>query len=154
MDFRQLATGVTVFLTPFFPYLILGTGGVAKKVEEKFGEATFGKAKSIWNEIHGIVKSDRKMLSASDGMADNPDDEDYQVIFSKALAKQLESTPTLARDLISLMKDDKAVQKVLIEQESKVKNIHQYLEETGEQEIVVRESQTGIIIQEQYGTDD
>lgn len=149
MDIKQIATDVTVFLTPFLPYLILGAGEAAKEVGKKFGQATWEKAQSLWNKIKNSAQDDPKLNRAILTLAEDPDDEDFQLILAKSLAKQLEVSPKLATELLNLMKDDKAVQTILIEHGSKVKDIHQRLSKSGRQETTVRGSQTGDITQEQ-----
>ena len=149
MDFRQIATEVTVFMTPFFPYLMLGAEGVAKEIGEKFGESAWDKAKSLWDRIRNITNSDPKLNSATIGLAEDPNDNDYRLIFAKSLAKQLEKSPELANDLIDLMKNDESIQRILVEQGGKVKDIYQRLSLPGKQEAIIRGSEAGNITQEQ-----
>jgi hypothetical protein len=149
MDFNKMATEVTVFLTPFLPYLVPAVEATAKEAGKKFGEAAWTKAKSLWGRLNDVAQRDAKVNSAVTGLAEDPTDEDYQLIFAKALAKQIEAAPELATALVSLMKDDQAVQRVLIEQGSRVKNIHQRLSKAGVQETTVRGSAAGHITQEQ-----
>lgn len=150
MDFNQISTEVTVFLTPFLPYLVLAGEATAKEVGKKFGEAAWSKAKSLWGKLADVAQRDSKINSAVTGLADDPTDEDYQLILVKALAKQLEAAPELATALVSLMKDDQAVQKVIVENKSKVKNIRQSLSTTGIQKATVSGvSEAGDITQQQ-----
>jgi hypothetical protein len=150
MDLKKLATDVIVFLTPFFPYLVLGGEAAAKEAGKKLGEAAWTKAMSLWDKIRSLGRDNAKLSKTIELLAEDPGDEDTQFILAKSLAKQLESSPELATDLISIIKDDKAVQVILVEHGSKVKDVHQRLiSETGEQKIIVRGSQTRNITQEQ-----
>jgi len=150
MDLAKLATDAIVFLTPFFPYLVLGGEAAAKEAGKELGEAAWKKAMSLWDKIKSLGEDSAKLSKTIELLAEDPDDEDTQFILAKSLAEQLESSPELASDLISIIKGDKAVQVVLVEYGSKVKDIHQRLiSETGEQRIVVRGSQTKNIKQEQ-----
>ena len=139
MDFVKLATDVTVFLTPFFPYLILAGEEAAKEAGKKFGSTAWEKAASLWNSIKNFSKGDIKMKRTVESLAEDPDDEDFQLILAKLLAKQFELSPELATELINRMKDDKAIQTVIIENESKAKNIYQRLSKGGVQKTVVRD---------------
>lgn len=149
MDIRQLATDMAVFLTPFLPYLILGSEEVAKEIGKKFGQTTLEKAKTLWEKIKKPAKNDPKLQSAIVNLAEDPNDEDFQLILVKSLARLFETSPELATELIGIMKDDKAVQSVLVEYGSRVKDIRQRLSKTGKQEVTVRDSHTGNITQEQ-----
>jgi len=41
MNFSSLATNIIVFLTPFLPYLVLGSEEVIKELGKKFGEVAW-----------------------------------------------------------------------------------------------------------------
>jgi len=144
MDFKGLATDITVFLTPFFPYLILASEATIKEVGKRFGEAAWEKAKAMWSKIEkpnlsGVAKA----------LAEDPNDEDFQITLAKLLVKRLEASPELATELMDMIQGDKAVQVILVEHGSEVKNIHQRLAKTGRQETTVRGSRVGDVIQEQ-----
>lgn len=149
MDFKQLATNISLFLAPFLPYLISGGEEAIKVVGKKLGESSWEKAKILWRKINIFVKDDPKLKGVSIALAEEPQDQDFQVAFAKLLVTQLENLPELADELFDLMKDDQSVQKVLIDQHSKVKNIFQRLSQSGSQEIVIRSSQAEDINQEQ-----
>lgn len=149
MDIKQLATEIAVFMSPFLPYLVPVGEAAGKEVGKKLGEAAWERAKSLWVKLQSLLQSDSKLDSAVVGLAEDPNDEDYQLILARSLANQLEASPELASELMNLIKNDKAVQEILVEQGSKVKDIHQRLSRTGRQEATVRGSQTGNITQEQ-----
>ena len=150
MEFKQLAANVSVFLTPFLPYLVSASEAMAEEVGKKFGEAAWKKAKFLWSKIKNLVSRDSKLENAANGLSEDPEDEDYRLIFVKSLTKQLEKLPELANELVALIKDDKSIQKILIEQEVTVNDILQRLSRPGEQETIVRgKSQVGNITQKQ-----
>jgi hypothetical protein len=145
MNFARLATDITVFLAPFFPYLISGGEEAVKEIGKKFGEIAWKKAQALWSKIRNP-----NLEGVAMALAEDPNDEDFLVALAKLLTKHLEASPELAAELMSTMKEDKAVQKVLIGQGSKAKDIIQRLSKTGKQETIVRkESQVGSITQEQ-----
>ncbi|MFX0206717.1 MAG: hypothetical protein ACFFDT_12090 [Candidatus Hodarchaeota archaeon] len=149
MDFNQLATDVTLFLAPLLPYLILSGEATAKKIGEEFGEVTLAKAKTLWDKIKKSAQDDTKLQGVATALAEYPDDEDFQVTLAKLLAKQFATSSELAEELMKILKEDKAIQTVLIEQESKAKNISQRLSKSGTQQVKVRDkSEVGDVNQE------
>lgn len=145
MNFSSLATNIVVFLTPFLPYLILGGEEVIKELGKKFGETTWEKAKLLWDKI-----KNPNLDGIATALAENPEDEDFQVTLAKLVAKQLQTTPELALELASMIRETAAIQTILVEQNSKAKDILQRLSKTGTQETTIRESsQAGNITQEQ-----
>lgn len=146
MDYKQLATDVTIFLTPFLPYLILAAEESVKEVGKKFGEATWGKAKSIWKKITNSSSDTSPIQTFATTLAKNPN-EIFQASLAQVLAEQLERSPQLATEILNMMKEDKAVQKILIEQQATAKNILQKLSSSGTQDVTVRGSTVGNITQ-------
>lgn len=145
MSFPGLAAKIVVFLTPFLPYLILGGEEVVKELSKHFGKTAWEKAELLWSRIKspsldGVAKA----------LAENPEDEDYQVTLTKLVDKQLQATPELALELAAVIDESTVIQKVLVERHSKVRDVLQRLSKPGIQETTIRESsQAGNITQEQ-----
>ena len=140
---------MTIFLTPFLPYLVLGGTEAAKEVGKKFGEATWEKAKSLWSKTKKSVQDTAMLEAFATALAKTPN-EIFQTSLAQMLADQFERSPELATELMNLMQDDDTVQKILIAQESTAKNIRQKLSTGGIQDVTVRgKSQVGNITQEQ-----
>ena len=66
-------------------------------------------------------------------LAGAPDDETYQTLLTKVLAKRLEQNPDLARELLDLLGGEKAAQRVLAERGSRVTSVMQEMQGSGEQ---------------------
>ncbi|MCP4402276.1 MAG: hypothetical protein GY801_33850 [bacterium] len=151
MDYGQLATQITVFLTPFLPYLVLAGETTAKELGEKFSETAAEKAKSLWSKIIGSKpKESSAITDMATTLAKNPNSEIFQAALAEVLSKHLDTSPELVTDLMTMMNEDKAIQKVLVEQASTVNHIVQKLSTRGTQDITVSgQSQAGDITQEQ-----
>lgn len=145
MDFKKLAIDITVFLTPFFPYLVLAREEAIKEVGKKFGEAIWNKAKSLWGRLRSPSLEGVAVI-----LAEAPNDKSSQATFAKLLSRQLQSFPEeIVRELIKMMKEDSAVQTILIREGSTARDLLQRLSRNGVQEIEVSASQVGNITQEQ-----
>jgi hypothetical protein len=145
MDLIQLAAEITTFLAPFFPYLVLGGEAALREIGKKSGEAAWDKAKFLWNKIQNP-----KLDGVAAVLAEHPTDEDFQTVLAKLLIEQLEASPDLAAELMSIIQDDDDVfQSILVEQGSKVRDIQQRLSRGGKQKTTIRGSQARNITQEQ-----
>lgn len=149
MDLRQLAADITAFLAPFMPVLVVAGEASIKEIGKKLGESSLEKAKAIWATIQPPASGDKKLEGMAMALADNPDDQDFQAAFAKVLLSQLADKPQLAEYLSTLVAHDAAVQRVLVDQGSQVKDIRQRLSGSGEQKVIVRRSQADNISQEQ-----
>jgi hypothetical protein len=150
MDYKQIAAEIIIFLSPFLPYLVSAGEETAKEIGKRFGETGFEMVKSLWSKIKNSAKDTQKLNGVATALATDPDNEHLQSALAEIVAKQLASSPKLAGELINLMKNDQAVQKILVEEGSKVKDIYQRLSKFGgDQSIVVRGSQADSITQEQ-----
>jgi arginyl-tRNA synthetase len=150
MDYTQLATQLTVVLSPFLPYLISAGEATAKEIGKRLGETGFEMADSLWGKLKSSAKEPQKLNGVATALATDPDNGHLQTALAEILAQQLESSPQLAQELMDLMKKDKAVQTVLVERGSKVKDIYQQLSQAGQQTVTLSgKSQVGDIKQVQ-----
>lgn len=151
MDYKHLAAQITTFLAPYLPYVLVAGESAVKEVGKNIGSATVDKAKALWGKITGSKSQDAsKITGLATVLADDPKDETFQAALAKVLAKHLEASPQLAADLMIMTTEDKAVQKVLVEQASTIKNITQKMSTRGTQDVIIRDqSQAGDIAQEQ-----
>jgi hypothetical protein len=144
MDLTKLATQVTVFMTPFLPYLVSGGEAAMKEIGKRFGETAWEEAKALWNKVRNP-----NLEGVARALADDPEDEDLQVALAKLLVKQMSTSPELAEELMHTLNEDSSVQTILVEQGSRVEDILQRLSRPGTQETIIRGSQAGDITQEQ-----
>ena len=137
MNLNELAAKVTIFLTPFLPFFVIGGETIAKELGERFGQAVFDKAKLIWNRIKG-ASADSDFKYATMALVENPQSTPFQLALSTALGNYLEKHPEEARKIASLMTEGDAIQSILIEREGEVDNILQELNKAGRQDVIVK----------------
>jgi hypothetical protein len=118
------------------PYLIEGTKGVAKSFGEGVGKITFEQAKSICDTIKFRYGNDKKIETAANTIASDPNDEDYQSLLAKALASRLQDSPELAEELVTLLGGQETIQEVLADKSSWIEEIEQETTGKGSRQIV------------------
>src|SRR5262249_53276090 len=103
MDPITLAGAAVAVLSPFMPALTKAgqdaTGLVAKAIAEKGGQAAFDLAKKVWGKVTARFGGDAEVSGLSNLVAASPEDETYQTLLAKALAKRLADAPDLAKQL-------------------------------------------------------
>ena len=139
MDFQLIATAVSTFLAPFTPYLIEAGKNVGNKltdlISEKGGEAIWKKAQELWGKIETTLGGDAEVKGAAMMVSAKPENEDKQKMFADVLAVKLKENPALAEELMNLLGGQKAVQQVIANRKSSIKDVSQQMSGGGEQTI-------------------
>lgn len=139
MDFQLIATAVSTFLAPFTPYLIEAGKDVGNKlaelISEKGGEVVWKKAQGLWGEIETTLGSDAEVKGAALMVSAKPESEDKQKMFAEILAARLQENPALAEELTNLIGGQQAIQQVIANRKSTIKDVSQQMSGSGEQTI-------------------
>ncbi len=139
MDFNQIAMATVAMLAPFAPYLVeVGKAGGKELVEvmaKHGGEATWSKAKSLWEKLKSRFKDDQELQSAVKLVALKPEDEARQTMLAEVLIARLQQNTALANELFDLLGGQKAVQQVLADRSSWVENVTQQMKRSGTQTV-------------------
>lgn len=139
MDIELLAAAVTTALAPFTPYLLETSKEVGKKlaeaIGEKGGEAAWKKAQDLWKKIKSHFGDDPKVKGAALMVSAEPNDETSQTLLATTLATRLKVNQKLAQELLDLLGGQNAVQQVLANRKSWVKDVIQQISGSGEQVI-------------------
>jgi predicted negative regulator of RcsB-dependent stress response len=105
----EIAT-LTAFISPFLPFLLkLGSKAIDKASESmgsKFGEAAFGKAQAVWGKLSPQVEAKESLKEAATDVANNPEDEDLQVVLRVQLKKLLEQDEELGKAIEQILEAD------------------------------------------------
>lgn len=103
---------LTAFIAPFLPFLLkLGKTAAEKATEsasEKFGEAAWQKAQSVWKALSPKVEAKEAANEAVTDVASNPEDEDSLAALRLQLKKLLVQDEHLAATIAKLLQDDAA----------------------------------------------
>ena len=103
-------SALTTFITPFLPYLLkLGKGAantIADAAANKFGDAAWQKAQSIWTALSPKIEEKENAKEAVTDVANNPEDEDYQAALRVQLKKLLANDEALANQLTTILQSD------------------------------------------------
>jgi len=137
MNFNELAAEITIFLTPFLPFLAKGGESMAKELGQRFGQTVFDKAKSIWNTIES-ASEDSTFKHATMALVENPQSTPFQLALTTALVSYLEKRPEEAAKITILMAEGEAIQSILVDRKGEVGNILQELKKTGRQDVIVK----------------
>jgi hypothetical protein len=139
MDIELIAAAVVSTLTPFMPFLLEAgkEGGkkLAEVIGEKGGETSWKKAQELWEKIKSHFGNDPKVKGAALMASAEPANEDLQKMFATVLAVRLKENPNVADELMNLLGGQNAVQQVLANRKSWVKDVLQQISGGGEQTI-------------------
>lgn len=146
-DIAQIAAAIVTLLAPFTPYLLeIGKAAGQKWAEtlaEKGGEATWTKAKVIWEKIQSRFGDDAKVKGAALIVSADPEDTSSQTILAKALGVHLKEDPQFAQELLQLLGGTQSVQRVLADRRSWVEDVTQEIEGIGIQ--IAKASEDSVI---------
>ncbi|MBE7534560.1 MAG: SUMF1/EgtB/PvdO family nonheme iron enzyme [Anaerolineales bacterium] len=109
MDIPQLAAEIAKFLTPFLPYLISAGETAAKKASEKFGEAAWNQAQTLWGKLKPKAEERPLLKEAEEDLKENQSDEDAQATFRRQLTKTLEADESFAKIIAETVNFENAV---------------------------------------------
>lgn len=139
MDIGLLAAALTTAIAPFIPYLLetskVAGNKLAERIAEKGGETAWNKAQEIWGKIKSHFDGDPKVKGAALMVSAEPNDESSQALLAKALATRLIENPKIAEELLDLLGGQNAIQTVLANRKSWVKDVTQQMSGKGEQTV-------------------
>lgn len=139
MNIELIAAAVTAALAPFTPFLLeIGKAGRKKLMEvinEKGGDAAWDLAQKLWGKIKTYMSDDADVNGATLLVSAKPEDESRQIMLATALANGLKGNPKLAQELSDLLGGENAVQQVLANRKSWVKDVTQQMSGGGKQTI-------------------
>ena len=142
LDVAQISTAVVAAVSPFLPYLLSAAGAAGEKLvevlAEKGGEAAWTRAQALWGTIAGTVEREPALKSAATLVAAEPTEAAYCSALAIALGKQLEKDPTLATELVKLLRGRDGVQEIIADLGALVEDIEQHLRGAGTQSIEAR----------------
>jgi hypothetical protein len=145
-DIIQISTAIVTQIAPFTPYLLeIGKAAGQKWIEtvaEKGGEASWNRAKMIWEKIHSHVGDDPKVKGAALMVSADPEDSSTQTLLVNALAPHLNADPQLMQELLHILGGSRSVQEILADRESRVEEVTQELKGTGTQSVKASEGST------------
>lgn len=99
-------TSLTTILLPCVPFLAKNAGAAAiKLVVAKIGESAWEKAQVIWTKLLPKINQDTEAKLATDELANNPEDEDWQMMFVKKLQTILENDAELRQEIAAILQD-------------------------------------------------
>ena len=99
-------TTLTTFLAPFLPYLLNPGKGTSETATNKFGEASWQKAQTVWAVLKPKVDAKESAKEAAMDVAKNPDDEDSQTVLRVQLKKLVASDEALSNQLAGIFQVD------------------------------------------------
>lgn len=105
MDIALLAKRLTIFLSPFLPYLLKAGEKAAEDVGTKFGAAAWEQAKVLWDKLQPKFAAKAAAVEAVEDVAQTPDDEDAQASLRLQLKKLLNQDESLAKEIAELIQE-------------------------------------------------
>lgn len=99
MDIPQFAAKLAEYLAPFLPYLISAGETAAKKASEKFGEAAWNQAVTLWQKLKPKVEEKPLLKEATEDLKENQENEDAQATFRRQLTKLFEADVPFAKSV-------------------------------------------------------
>ena len=147
LDYAQIgAAAVTVLATYLQDLIEMGKAQVKRLVGrfvDSARDATWNKARAIWERLTTRVRDDQEVASAVTMVATKPDDETRQKVLATVLGERLQAYPELAQEIFDLLGGQEAIQEVLADRSSWVEDVVQDLKGTGRQS--VRASEDSVI---------
>ena len=105
MNVALISNSLTVFLSPFLPYLLKVGEKAVEDVGSKFGAATWEKAKVLWTKLKPKFAAKAAAMEAAEDVGQAPDDEDAQASLRLQLKKLLTQDEALATEIAELMQE-------------------------------------------------
>ncbi len=109
MDIPQFTAELAKYLAPFLPYLISAGETAAKKASEKFGEAAWNQAQTLWEKLKPKVEEKPLLKEAAEDLKENQSDDDAQATFRRQLTKALEADESFAKIIVETVSFENAV---------------------------------------------
>lgn len=102
------ATQLTIFLSPFLPFLMKLGQTNTESTSKKFGEPAWHQAQQIWNLLYPKIEAKAAAKEAVMDVVHHPQDEDLQVSLRVQLKKLLTQDPHLAEAIAKILQTDSA----------------------------------------------
>jgi len=99
MDIATLAKDVTLFLTPFLPYLLKAGEKAAEEAGKELGGDAWERAKGLWSRLRPQIEAKPTAQEAVTDAAAAPHDEDAQAALRLQLKKLFTENEELAREI-------------------------------------------------------
>lgn len=99
MDIATLAKDVTLFLTPFLPYLLKASEKAAEEAGKKLGGDAWESAKGLWGKLRPKVEAKPATQEAVVDAAAESQNEDAQAALRQQLRKLLVEDDALAAEI-------------------------------------------------------
>jgi translation initiation factor 1 (eIF-1/SUI1) len=132
MDTTELAVAVVSLLAPFTPFLVEG----GKKFAGHLGDAAWNKAQQLWNKLMEHFKQNNKLKGKLLTVSAEPENQAELKSLSKALAEEMAKNPKIAEELFELLGgSEQAIQEIVAEKGSWVKDVKQEIQGGGKQKI-------------------
>ena len=106
MDVIVLARSITVFLSPFLPYLIKAGEKAAEDVGSQLGTDAWQKAKALWSKLYPKMADKPAAIEAAQDVVKTPEDEDAVASLRQQIKKILSSDELLATEIDRLMQKE------------------------------------------------
>lgn len=102
-NITQLAQSISLFLTPYLPYLIRGIKEIGKGAAEKLGEEFTSSGLKQAKAIYGKLAKKREVAQAAKQALKMPEDADASAAFRLQIKLLLVNDPALAAELAETM---------------------------------------------------
>lgn len=99
MDITTLAKEITLFLTPFLPYLLKVSEKAAEEAGKKLGSDAWERAKGLWDRLRPKVEARPAAREAMADVVAEPQNEDAQAALRLQLRKLLAEDEELAAEI-------------------------------------------------------
>lgn len=99
MDIGALATALTTALVPLLPYLLKAGEKAAEETGKTVATQTLEWGKSLWAKLKPKVEAKPAALEAAEGVAQSPDDQDFQAALRVQLKLLLAANQSLAEEV-------------------------------------------------------
>ncbi len=100
---------LTAFISPFLPFLMKLGGKAMEKATEsasgRLGETAFKKAQAIWEKLSPKVEAKEAAREAAVDVANNPNDEDLQIVLRLQLKKLLDQDAELLKLIAEIFQE-------------------------------------------------
>jgi hypothetical protein len=137
MDIELIAAAVTTALAPFTPFLVeikkVGSAKLLEVINEKGGDAAWSLAQKLWEKMKSHISENAEVAGATLTLSAKPEDESRQTALAIVLAAYLKENPKLAEELSDLLGGQNAIQHVIANRNSWIKDVTQQMRGNGEQ---------------------
>ena len=103
MDVTQLAQSVTLFLTPFLPYLLKAGEKAIEETGKNMAGDAWEKAKSLWAKLGSKIEASPAALEVAQKAVSKPQDERVQNAMELHIEDILSSDSSLADEVAQIV---------------------------------------------------